>query len=81
MNEELMQMLMQMLQQGGGQQNGQDLMKMLQGRQHDVNMSKGSQQGQNRPPARAQKGQQSGGMDKQKLMQLMQMLQQKKAQQ
>ena len=72
MNEEMLMKLVQMLKekgQGGGEPSGGQLMQALQSkRQQDNNVSKGRNKPQNRG--------QSGGMDKQKLMQMMKMLQQ-----
>jgi len=72
MNEEMLMRLLTMLKQGGqgqSQPSGQELMQVLQSKsQQDNNVSKGRNKPQNRG--------QSGGMDKQKLMQMMKMLQQ-----
>ena len=73
MNEEMIMKLVQMLKekgQGGGEPSGAQLMQALQGQgQNGVKTSKGNKKAQNRQ----KKGQ---NMDKQKLMQMMKMLQQ-----
>lgn len=81
MNEEIIMKLIQMLkqrEQGGGDPSGAQLMQALQGQgQNGVKTSKGRKIGQTKGKPRAQNRQKSRqNMDKQKLIQMMKMLQQ-----